>query len=112
MSTIALNLNETSSARLYAANSAALNLPSTGMLLLLLAVLMSAFAVVYVKDYNRRLFNELESLQQTRDTLRVEAGQLLLEEKTWAAAARVETIAAQDLAMELPQTHNVAVVNA
>ncbi len=87
-------------------------LPSLGYLVLLAAILLSAFAVVYAKDYKRQLSNELEGLQQARESLQVEASQLLLEEHTWAAPARVEAVAVQQMAMESPAVQNIVMVNA
>jgi cell division protein FtsL len=92
-------------------SGAAITLPSLGFITLLLIVLLSAFAVVYLKDYKRQLFNELEGLHQVRDSLQIEASQLLLEENTWAAPARVETVAVQQLAMELPSAQTMVMVN-
>jgi len=70
--------------------------------LLTLAVLATAFTVVSVKDINRRLFNDLQSLQQTRDELQVEWGQLLLEQNTWATQARIQQIAQENMGMVVP----------
>src|SRR5690348_13432654 len=69
------------------------------LICLIMMVLVSAVAVVYVKDLNRRLFSELETLQQARDELRIESGQLLLEQNTWATQARIQQIAQQQLSM-------------
>lgn len=70
--------------------------------ILLLCVLASACGVVYLKDLNRRLFFELQSLQQQRDELNVQAGQLLLEQNTWSTQARVQQIAQSVLTMDVP----------
>lgn len=70
--------------------------------LLLLLVLASACGVVYLKDLNRRLFWDLQTLQQQYDDLNIRAGQLLLERNTWSAQARVEQIAQNQLAMDVP----------
>lgn len=72
--------------------------------LLTFAVLATAFAVVSVKDINRRLFNDLQSLQQTRDELQVERSQLLLEQNTWATQARIQQIAQENIDMVVPGT--------
>lgn len=81
-----------------------------GMILLLIAVLASALAVVYVKTLQRDLFSELQSAQQTRDTLHTEWGQLLLEQNTWAAPVRVQALAQQQLAMIVPTSKDVVMV--
>lgn len=74
---------------------------------LILSVLVSAFCVVYVKDLERRLFGELQVLQQTRDHLQIEWGQLLLEQSTWAAPTRIQQIATRDLGMEVVTSDRV-----
>lgn len=78
--------------------------------LLMLAVLAAAFAVVSVKDINRRLFNDLQSLQQTRDELQVQWGQLLLEQNTWATQARIQQIAQDNLNMVVPSSQVIVKV--
>lgn len=81
---------------------AALSARNLTISLLTIAVLVSAFAVVSVKDINRRLFNDLQSLQQTRDELQVEWSQLLLEQNTWATQARIQQIAQDNMGMVVP----------
>lgn len=80
-----------------------------GLILLVMAVLASAVSVVYVKNLNRELFGELQNLKQTQESLRVEHGQLLLEQNTLAAPARVQTIAAKQLNMIIPATKDILV---
>jgi len=81
-----------------------------GMILLVIAVLASAVAVVYVKNLDRQLFIELQTLKQTHDNIGVEYGQLLLEQNTWAAPARVQVIAQRQLGMGIPATKDISVV--
>lgn len=87
-----------------------LSTESWGMLVLISLMLVSAFAVVYVKDFERRLFSELQTLQQERDSLEVEWGQLLLEQSTWATPSRIQRIANQELGMALPNTKQITMV--
>ena len=49
------------------------------MLLVILAVIVSAYAVVELRHRNRLMFVELQDLTQKRDMLNIEWGQLLLE---------------------------------
>ncbi len=70
--------------------------------LLALAVLASALGVVYAKHRSRVLFVQLNALQQQRDAMNVEWGQLQLELSTWANQSRIEQIARRRLRM-----HNV-----
>jgi cell division protein FtsL len=82
-----------------------------GLFLLIIALLASAVSVVYVKSLDRQLFSDLQTLQQTRDDLRVEAGQLLLEQNTLAAPERVQAIAQQQLGMIVPGTKDIVAIS-
>ena len=62
-------------------------------------VLGSALGVVYAKHQSRKLFVQLNELQQQRDTMNVEWGQLQLELSTWATNGRIEQVARQRLRM-------------
>ena len=87
-----------------------LSTESWGILVLISLMLISAFAVVYVKDFERRLFSDSQSLQQERDSLDVEWGQLLLEQSTWANPSRIQQIANGELRMALPNTKQITMV--
>jgi len=62
-------------------------------------VLSSALGVVYAKHQSRILFVQLNELQQQRDAMNVEWGQLQLELSTWATNGRIEQLARQRLRM-------------
>ncbi|MDQ8039153.1 MAG: cell division protein FtsL [Rickettsiella sp.] len=81
-----------------------ISLRMLGVILLLLAVASSALSVVYVKALQRNLYSELQAREQERDDLKTEWSQLLLEENTWAAPVRIQTLAQQKLGMEVPQS--------
>lgn len=81
-----------------------------GLILLVIAVLASAVAVVYVKNLDRQLFGDLQTLKQTRSDLHVQYGQLLLEQNTLAAPARVQAVAQKQLGMSIPATKDISVV--
>lgn len=72
------------------------------VMFLLIASLSTAFAVIYVKDMNRREFIELHQLQRQHDDMVVEQGQLLLEQNTWSSPLRVQRIAQQQFGMVNP----------
>lgn len=72
--------------------------------LLMLAVLASALAVVYMRHEGRKLFIDLQALQQVRDDMDVEWGQLQLEQSTWATHSRIDPIAREQLGMAVPDT--------
>ena len=58
----------------------------------------------------RKLYVELQKEQELSKDLEVEWGQLQLEQSTWAMHARVEKIAARDLAMRVPAPSRIQVV--
>lgn len=84
-------------------------LPSGNALnaLLLLAVVMCALSVVTSQHKARKLYIELQQEKEHAQQMDVEWGQLQLEQSTWAAPARVEKIAAQQLLMQLPKNGEV-----
>jgi cell division protein FtsL len=73
-------------------------------------LLISAFSVVYVRDLHRRLFIDLQQGQKAADNMQVEWGQLLLEQSTWAAPARVQELAQTKLAMQVPALPAINIV--
>lgn len=79
-------------------------------MMLIAMILLSALAIVYVKDYNRRTFIELQNLQQQTQALQVEWSQLLLEESTLTSQVRVEAMASQSMGMHAPEPKSVMMV--
>ncbi len=73
-------------------------------------VFSSAMGVVFSKHKSRQLFTKLQNLQQDIESLQVEWSQLLLEQGTWAADARVEHVARERLQMHLPEPREVVVI--
>jgi cell division protein FtsL len=69
---------------------------------MLFAVIGSSIGLVYSKHYSRKLFVELQSLQQAKDGLITEFGRLQLEQSAWSAHGRVENIAREQLQMSVP----------
>ncbi|KTD24777.1 cell division transmembrane protein FtsL [Legionella lansingensis] len=72
------------------------------ILSLLLAVLVSALAVVYVTNEHRVGFSELQRLEHQAQQLQLQWGQLLLEQASLATPGRVEQLAVEKLHMKLP----------
>ena len=72
------------------------------LLTLLLMVLISALAIVYVTNEHRISFSELQRLEQQSNQLQLQWGQLLLEQASLATPARVELLAVKKLQMRLP----------
>ena len=77
---------------------------------LLLLVLISAMAVIYVSHINRRTFGDYQLLISIRDDLETEWGQLLLEESALASYARIESIATKGLGMRAPKAADIVMV--
>ena len=75
--------------------------------LLLLAVVLCALSVVTSQHKARKLYIELQQEKENTQQTDVEWGQLQLEQSTWAAPARVEKVASQQLQMQLPQNGQV-----
>jgi cell division protein FtsL len=71
---------------------------------------VSGIAVVYTKHESRKLFVELEQLTHERDELNIEWGQLQIEQSTWAQHARIEQVAAEDLALVRPEATEIFVI--
>lgn len=74
---------------------------------LVLAVVLSAVAVVYSKHQSRKLFVELQALYQQIDELDIEWGRLQLEQSTWSSHGRIEGIARKKLNMTLPKANEI-----
>jgi cell division protein FtsL len=66
--------------------------------------------VVLARHQSRKLFVELQALEQQRDAMNDEWGQLLLEQATWGTHGRVEDIARTKLGMMVPSTGTVILV--
>lgn len=73
-------------------------------------VFASCLGVVWSKHQARSLFVELQSLENTRDQLNIEWGQLKLEQSAWSTHGRVEQMARSDLKMVIPRPTDVRLV--
>lgn len=80
------------------------------MLVLFIAVLVSSLAVSYCAHWNRQLLNELYSELSVRDKAQAEWGRLILEQSTWTAHNRIETLASEQLNMRIPDAAEVRMV--
>ena len=76
------------------------------LVILLVAVLVSALAVVYSTNSYRVTLNKVEQQEQLTHYLQLQWGQLLLEQASLATPARVEELAAEKLQMVLPTSKN------
>jgi len=80
------------------------------MLILFVGVLVSAIAVSYTAHWNRLLLNSLYAELSVRDKAQAEWGRLILEQSTWTAHNRIETLATEQLNMRVPQAAEIRLV--
>ena len=83
---------------------------SSRLPVLLLAVIISAVAVVYAKHQGRKLFVELQALREARDSMDIEWGQLQLEQSTLTTQGQVERAARERLGMVSIDADNMVIV--
>lgn len=79
-------------------------------LLLLAVVVACALGVVTAQHRARRLYAELQHLEEAAKQMNVEYGQLQLEASTWGMHARIEKIASERLDMTVPDASRIHVV--
>ncbi len=80
------------------------------LVLLVVAIVMSAIGVVYAKYLSRKHFVALQELQLNREQIAIEWGRLQLEESTLATHSKVESTARGRLGMHLPHIDEVVVI--
>jgi cell division protein FtsL len=78
--------------------------------MLFCALILSSLGLVNAQHKARKLYIELEQINQQAKQSDQEYGQLQLEQSTWAMHSRVEMIAAQQLQMQVPDAKRVQVV--
>jgi len=78
--------------------------------LLALTVFVSALQVVISQHQTRKIFVELQKLEDIRDELDEEWGRLQLEQSTWATDDRIERIARAELNMIDPEFNNIVLL--
>jgi cell division protein FtsL len=82
----------------------------SGTAVLLLLILLSAFAVIHSSHACRQLYTQLQVLEASRWHLQEDHGRLLLEQSTWASHYRVEKVAEGELGMSPPALESRAVI--
>lgn len=80
------------------------------IVVLLLALCVTAIALTYTKHQSRQLFVELQTLSRERDNLNEEWVQLQLEQSTYAAHSLIEKKAAKSLSLYRPSAHEVFLI--
>lgn len=77
---------------------------------LIILVFISAFAVVYVRDYQRQLITDVQTLQIEHDNMLTQRGQLLLEQAAWSTQTHVQQVAQTQLGMVYPQQAEMVIL--
>ncbi len=80
-------------------------------LILFFALIFSALGLVNSQHQARKLYIELEQLNQAESLSKQVYGQLQLEQSTWAMHSRIESIATEQLQMQVPDAKRIQVVN-
>lgn len=81
------------------------------LLSLAIIVLISAFALVYLKDVNRRMISQLDSLQADQAQLRNQWTQFLLEKMQLSNQTRIIHLARDNLDMDMPVPKSVVMIH-
>lgn len=84
---------------------------SWGTKCLIMLLIASAFAVVYLKDLNRRVFIQYQDMAHANQQAQIDWGKLLLEQSTWVAQAHVQQIARERLKMYAPNPKDIVLIN-
>ncbi len=79
-------------------------------IVLVLLIVGSAQTVVYSSFKGRGLIHQLHQLEQERNALQIEWGQLLLEQSAWVSHGRVEAMVREKLRMQVPVTRQIIMV--
>jgi cell division protein FtsL len=77
---------------------------------LIIAVLISSLAVIYITNMQRVTLGQLENSEQAAHQLQLKWGKLLLEQASLATPSRVEKLATNKLGMVLPLNKNMMVL--
>lgn len=77
---------------------------------LLLLILVSAFATIHATHACRALYTQLQVLESSQWYLQEDYGRLLLEQSTWASHYRVEKVARGELGMAAPNLTQFKVI--
>ncbi len=73
-------------------------------------VLVSALGVIYQVHDGRAKFNELQALREVQQVLQVQWSQYILEESAWASFDRIESVAVEQLMMQVPEVKQTVMV--
>lgn len=79
--------------------------------LLIFSIVISALSVITLSDSNRKMVGQLQTLQQDRNLISTQYGQLLLEKNTWVAPSRIERVAKQTDGLVFPNPQKVVIIH-
>ena len=79
-------------------------------LILFFVLILVSLGVVTSQHKARKLYFELEQLQQESKKYDTEYGQLQLEQSTWAMHSKVEDFATKKLQMQVPDEKRIQVI--
>ncbi|OGT53116.1 MAG: cell division protein FtsL [Gammaproteobacteria bacterium RIFCSPHIGHO2_12_FULL_42_13] len=80
------------------------------LVILVVALLVSALGIIYTTQETRRLHATLQHNFIDRDRMHVQWGQLLLERGVWTMQARIQHIAEEQLGMMVPDHKSVVII--
>jgi cell division protein FtsL len=80
------------------------------VLRLIIAIFISAFLLVLVKNAYHQAFMKLQALKEQHDTVHTEWMQLMIEEATWGNYDRVNAISSTQLQMTVPTPFNTKIL--
>ncbi|PKO45902.1 MAG: cell division protein FtsL [Betaproteobacteria bacterium HGW-Betaproteobacteria-22] len=80
-------------------------------LILFFALMFSSLGLVNAQHKARKLYIELEQLNQAAKQYDLEYGQFQLEQSTWAMHSRIEQIATEQLQMQVPDAKRIQIVS-
>ena len=83
---------------------------SLQLLLLFVGVLVSALAVSYSAHVDRQMLIAVFAELSERDKMQAEWGRLILEQSTWTAHSRIESLAVGQMQMRIPEPAEVQLV--
>jgi cell division protein FtsL len=79
-------------------------------LILFFVLITVALSIVTSQHKARKLYFELEQLQELSKKYETEFGQLQLEQSTWAMHSRIEDLANKKLNMQVPDAKRIQVI--
>ncbi|MCP5351092.1 MAG: cell division protein FtsL [Oceanospirillaceae bacterium] len=75
-------------------------------------LVLSAVGVIYSTFVHRQIAHEWQAVKQEQQAMEEEYGRLLLEYSTLAAPSRIESIARDELGMDLPKEQDKQTIEA